>query len=101
MAKSSTQLGLLADEYGVGCDRVNEGLLFAERALRADPMCWWCEKTRSRILFRGRRYAEAVAAADRALALVPDGEPAKGLRSERAFLARLRDAERSQPPGVR
>jgi tetratricopeptide (TPR) repeat protein len=91
VATSAAEWSLVADAYGVELGRIHQGLVFAERALAADPICWRCEKVRSRILFRGGRYAEAVAAADRALALAPEGEPASGLRSERDFLARLRD----------
>jgi hypothetical protein len=96
VARSAAELGFLANAYGVGLEREHLGLVFAERALAADPMCWECEKTRSRIFFGGGRYAEALVAADRALALAPDGAPASGLRSERDFLARLRDADRSR-----
>ena len=98
---SATQLDLVAGEYGVNRGRIHEGLLFAERALRADPMCWWCEKTRSRILFAERKYTEAVVAADHAIVLAPDGETARGLRSEREFVARLRDADRPLPSAAR
>jgi hypothetical protein len=95
VARSATELAFLANAYGVGLERAHLGLVFADRALAADPMCWECEKTRSRIFFGGGRYAEALVAADRALALAPDGAPASGLRSERDFLARLRDADRA------
>jgi tetratricopeptide (TPR) repeat protein len=96
VARSATELGFLANAYGVGLERQHLGLVFAERALAADPMCWECEKIRSRIFFGGGRYAEALVAADRALALAPDGAPASGLKSERDFLARLRDADRAR-----
>jgi tetratricopeptide (TPR) repeat protein len=96
-ARSAAQLSMVAERYGLAGHRTNEALVFAERAIRADPTCWRCEKTRSQILFLGRRYDEAVRAADRSLTLVPEGEPAEWLRGERAFFARLRDLERLAP----
>ena len=80
---------MVAELYGIAGDRADEALVFAERAIRADPTCWRCEKARSRILFLGQRYDEAVQAADCGLALVPEGAPAAWLREERAFFERL------------
>jgi tetratricopeptide (TPR) repeat protein len=99
VAGTAAQLGLVAERYGLAEGRVNEALLFAERALVVDPVCWQCEKIRSRILFLGQRYDEAVRAADRSLALAPDGQPAAGLRGERDLFARLRDTARLRPEG--
>jgi tetratricopeptide (TPR) repeat protein len=101
-ARSAAELRMVAEQYALAGNRTDEALVFAERAIRADPACWLCEKTRSRVLFLGRRYDEAVRAADRGLTLVPEGEPAESLRVERAFFARLRDMERLPPrePGA-
>jgi len=88
-ARSAAELSMVAELYGLAGDRADEALVFAERAIRADPTCWRCEKARSRILFLGQRYDEAVRAADRGLALVPEGAPAAWLREERAFFERL------------
>jgi tetratricopeptide (TPR) repeat protein len=94
-AGSAPELDMVAGRYGLAGNRADEALAFAVKAIRADPTCWRCERTRSRILFLGQRYDEAVRAADRGLALVPEGETASSLRAERAFFARLRDTDRA------
>jgi hypothetical protein len=54
-----------------------DGLPFVERALAADPTCAGCEDTRAVLLFALGRRTEALAAMDRAIALLPDGRPSR------------------------
>ncbi len=80
-----------------------EGLPFADRAIAADPTCYNCEDTRAVLLFATGRVPEALAAADRAVALLPEERPSRTLLVRRRVLrtvASLAPAPGDGAPGL-
>jgi len=69
------------------------GLAFAFRSVRADPTCGACHDTLALLLYQDGRLAEAVAAQERAVALMAEDDPAR--TSERR-LEHFRRARRNQ-----
>src|SRR5262249_18538146 len=52
--------------------QLDGGLLFAERAIRADPLDWRCQHAYTMLLFHKGRIDEAITANERAMALLPE-----------------------------
>ncbi len=58
-----------------------------QRALAINPPCWECESVRAALLADAGRRDEALAAVDRALALLPDGSSSADLLALRREIA--------------
>lgn len=87
VAQTPAQLDGVASHY-VSRGRPSDAFAFTERALHLDPTCWRCEDTHAIVLFRVHRHSEALAAVERALALLPESADARQvLDHRRAILA--------------
>jgi tetratricopeptide (TPR) repeat protein len=66
----------------------DDGLPFAERAIKEEPYCWRCQDTYAHLLGQTGSFDEAIAAETRALELLPEGS-----REGKALLAWLQIVE--------
>jgi tetratricopeptide (TPR) repeat protein len=87
-ARQLAQAGLDAGVRG----RVDEGLRLVGRSVAADPLCWWCQVARARLLVADRKLDEAAAAAERALTLLPEKADPGGVLETRREIEKARAA---------
>jgi tetratricopeptide (TPR) repeat protein len=87
-ASSAEQLRAASMFTDIALRDAGESLLLVERAIEKDPICWRCQATRATVLLRMRAFDEALAAVDRALVLLPEGEVPAGLTTLRATIVR-------------
>jgi tetratricopeptide (TPR) repeat protein len=82
VAQTPAQLDAVASHYA-SRGRPSDAFAFTERALHLDPTCWHCEDTHAIVLLQVHRYPEALAAIERALALLPESEDARTVLAHR------------------
>jgi len=98
VATTATELDLVA-QARAALGRPDDGLPFAERAIRAEPDCWRCLDTRAQLLSAMGRHDEAVTAEARALELLPEGyRDAPLLARYRKYQAAARAKATAPPP---
>jgi tetratricopeptide (TPR) repeat protein len=95
-ATSPSQLCETADFEGMR-GRIDGGLRLVERALGIDPLTWACHEVRARLLAEAARFDEALAAMDRAMALLPERAPIEKLVAARRAI----ELKRSRAPASR
>lgn len=89
MATSASQLNDVAWYYATH-KRAEEGLAFSRRSLRENPLSWAAQDTYAVILLETGKLDEALAAIERALALVPEGVSAPSLLQHRQLIEKAR-----------
>lgn len=88
LAKTGTELNTVADHHGRS-GRWDEALVFAQRAVKADPTCFVCFVTLGEAFFAKQQPGDAAAAQTIALSLLPDGveAPEEDARLRKYLLA--------------
>lgn len=84
-AVSAVQLAEVS-EWRRRQDGPSKGLPFAEGAIHTDPTCWSCQEEYAHALFDHLRPDEALAAIDRAIALMPETLAGKAVLEQRREL---------------
>jgi tetratricopeptide (TPR) repeat protein len=97
VATTATELNEIA-AYHAAREHPDEGMPFALRALRANPICWQCQDTYAVLLFQKGRAEDALAAIERAVSLLPEAVFAPSVLEHLRFLRNAHAARAGRAP---